>query len=361
MLKGQPWRFAMTLAGLTLCILLMLFLISIYKGVEYGSVEYIRKNQADVWILQNNAWNILRGSSLLSTGHGTIVTEVPGVSSVSPVLLLLSGINFGDKKATVFLTGYDPDRPLGGPPCLAEGRFLSEDNEIILDAAFAKKYEVQLGKYIHIDYDSLLVVGFSEGTNALVIQYAFVTLTCARNLIGFPSITTCFAVEFDQDADKSEVIDTIKEELPGIEVFDHQTFLNNNIMEMETGFLPFLYLIALLGIIVLLVILSLLLSISILEKQRDFAILKTLGAGKRFLPGLVTIQAVSLSMAGNLIAIIFFLPLAAIIEHIMPEISFMIQIEQIFWVLSVVLLISLISALISGQRLRHVYPLEVFQ
>jgi ABC-type antimicrobial peptide transport system permease subunit len=361
MLKGQPWRFAMTLAGLTLCILLMLFLISIYKGVEYGSVEYIRKNQADVWILQSNAWNILRGSSLLSTGHGMIINEIPGVPSVSPVLLLLSGISFGDKKATVFLTGYDPDQPLGGPPSIVEGESVSKDTEIILDAAFAKKYHVLLGEYIHIDYDSLLVVGFSEGTNALVIQYAFVTLNCARNLIGFPSITTCFAVEFDQNVNQASIVENIKEELPGIEVFDHQTFLNNNVQEMETGFLPFLYLIAFLGIIVLLVILSLLLSISILEKQRDFAILKTIGAGKRFLPGLVTLQAVSLSMAGNLIAILSFLPLAVVIEQLMPEISFMIQVEQFVWVLGMVLIISLISALISGRRLRHVYPLEVFQ
>ena len=298
---------------------------------------------------------------MLSTGHGIIINEVPGVSSVSPILLLLSGINFGDKKATVFLTGYDPDKPLGGPPSLAEGRSVSQDNEIILDAAFAKKHQVQQGDYIHIEYDSLLVVGFSEGTNALVIQYAFVTLKCARSLIGFPSITTCFAVKFNQDVDKSEVIESIKEELPGVEVFDHQTFLKNNIVEMEAGFLPFLYVIALLGVIVLLVILSLLLSISILEKQRDFAILKTIGAGKRFLPGLVTLQAVCLSAAGNLLAVLFFFPLAAMIEQVMPEISFMIQIEQIVWVLGVVFLISLISALISGQRLRHVYPLEVFQ
>jgi len=180
-------------------------------------------------------------------------------------------------------------------------------------------------------------------------------------LIRFPSITTCFAVKFHQDVNQSAIITNIKEELPGIEVFDHQTFLDNNIVEMETGFLPFLYLIAFLGIIVLLVILSLLLSISILEKQRDFAILKTIGAGKRFLPALVTLQAVSLSMAGNIIAILSFLPLAVVIEQLMPEISFMVKVEQFVWVLGMVFVISLISAIISGRRLRHVYPLEVFQ
>lgn len=141
-LSGQPLRLGLTIGGIALCIVLMLFLLSIYQGVEEGSVEYIRKNPADLWVLQRNAWNILRGSSFLSSGHGIILQSIPSVQSASPILLLLSGIKKEDRIATVFLTGYEPDEPLGGPPYIVTGRSVRSDDEIVLDYSFCQETEL---------------------------------------------------------------------------------------------------------------------------------------------------------------------------------------------------------------------------
>jgi len=51
---------ALTIGGVSLCIVLMFFLLAVYRGVADGSVEYIRRNKADLWVLQRNATNILR-------------------------------------------------------------------------------------------------------------------------------------------------------------------------------------------------------------------------------------------------------------------------------------------------------------
>lgn len=56
---------------------------------------------------------------------------------------------------------------------------------------------------------------------------------------------------------------------------------------MESGILPLLYVIALIGAVVLTVILSLLLSINILKRRKDFAVMKTLGSPQRYLPQLM--------------------------------------------------------------------------
>jgi len=75
-LTNQPFRLTLTIGGVALCILLMFFLLSVYKGVADGSVEYIRRNKVDLWVLQRNASNILRGSSLLSTAHGYVMRRI---------------------------------------------------------------------------------------------------------------------------------------------------------------------------------------------------------------------------------------------------------------------------------------------
>ena len=48
----------------------------------------------------------------------------------------------------------------------------------------------QLNEKIHIQNDTLTIVGISKGTNAFVIQYAFVTLKKAKSLKGEPTMSS---------------------------------------------------------------------------------------------------------------------------------------------------------------------------
>ena len=357
-LRSQPLRLALTVSGVALCIVLMLFLLSVYNGVADGSVEYIRRNNADLWVLQRNAWNILRGSSLLSSGQADIIRQIPDVKSASAVLLQLSAIKKGDQVATVFLTGFDPAADLGGPPHLVEGRSVLADHEIVLDKAFAAKFRFKVGDAVQVQDHSMRVVGISSGTNAFVIQYAFVTLQRAQSLIPFPSIVTCILVR--SEGDRARVADAIRRALPEVDVYDHERFLQNNIREMQSGLLPFLYTVAVIGAIVLTAILSLLLSINILERRKDFAILKTLGSPNGFLPRLIIKQALLISSAASIAALVLFFPLCALIEKLSPEVSTKSSLGQIALALLVVGAMSLLSSLISVRRLRRIYPLEAF-
>jgi putative ABC transport system permease protein len=359
-LRNQPLRLVLTIGGISLCIVLMLFLLAIYRGVADGSVEYIRENKTDLWILQRNATNILRGSSILSTGYQNGIRGVPGVRSISAVLLLLSTVKKEDTHATIFLAGYDHKAGIGGPPQIVEGRPVQNDDEIVLDKSFAAKLNFTVGDQVHIQDDSLRLVGLSAGTNALVIQYGFVTLHRAQYLIGFPSIVTCFLVTTEDEGQIATVAQGIRDELPGVEVYDHETFLQNNIYEMESGFLPLLYTIAAIGAIVLTAILSLLLSINILERRKDFAVLKTLGSPTGFLRNLVIQLALLITTASSIAALALFFPLTAIIERIAPEVSTKSSPEQILVVLFIVAVMSLLSSFISVQRVRRIYPLEAF-
>lgn len=361
LLKSQPLKLGLTVGGIALCIVLMLFLLSVYHGVREGSVEYISKNEADLWVLQRNAWNILRGSSLLTDYHRKSLENISEIESVSPILLLLSGLSKNGETSTVFLTGYNLKDPLGGPPLIIEGNPVKTDDDIVLDVAFAKKMNYNLGDKVKINDKILTLVGKSSGTNALVIQYAFVTLSCAQKLIGFPGIVTCFALKLNDGIPTKEAIEKIKDNIPGIEVYDHETFLSNNIKEMETGFLPFLSIIAILGTIVLTIILSLLLSINILEQRKDFAVLKVLGSPNKFLPNLVIGQAMIISSISCFVALILFFPIVTGIESLVPELSTKSTADQIIIVVIAVWFVSLVSSLISANKIRKIYPLEVFQ
>jgi putative ABC transport system permease protein len=357
---NQYLRSVITIFGIALCVVLMLFLLSIYKGSADGSVQYIKSSDADIWILQNNATNILRNTSLIPVNYGNTLAELPGVKSVSPVLFLLASIKLAEHPASIYLTGYDVATGKGGPPALTAGKNISTDDEIILDHSFAGKYKIKIGDKIYIKNDTLSVSGFSSGTNMFVLQYAFITLKKARELMGFSNFVSVYQINIDSGLTCSEVMERIKNKIPNLAVFDKQTFFENNMYEVKSGILPLLYVVSLIGAIILTAILSLILTVNVLEQRRDYAIMKALGASVGFIPGLVIKQALLLAGMGMAVALIMFFPLIKVIEKAAPEISAESLVFQIVFVMVCLLIISMISSVIPNLRLRHIYPMEIF-
>ncbi|MEW6512010.1 MAG: ABC transporter permease [Bacteroidota bacterium] len=359
-LTRQPVRCVLTVAGIALCVLLMLFLLAVYRAVSTGSVEYVRSSNADLWVLQRSATNILRGSSMLSTPHGIVLRQTEGVATASPVLLILSVAMCREAGATLFLAGYDVSTGMGGPPKIVAGRGVENDDEIVLDRSFAAKWNIAPGDAIRIQDDSLTVVGLSGGTNAFVVQYGFSTIRRVQRILGHPGLVTCYLVTVKPGADPAVVRNAIMEDLPGVEVFDRRTFLANNIQEMESGFLPILYAIAAIGGVVLTSILTLLLTVIILESRRDFAVMRALGAPDGILRRVICSQALMLSAAGTITAALFFPSFAAAVEWLTPEVSTQASFVQTSAVTAVVFAITVLSAWIAIRRLRGIYPLEAF-
>ena len=360
-LLDRPLRFVLTVIGVALCIVLMLFLLSVYRGVADGSVEYVRVSDADLWVMQRHATNILRCTSLLTMRHGEAIRSAAGVDSVAPILFILATVQIKGQPATLYITGYDRATGRGGPPALVQGEAPAGPGEIVIDRSFAAKHGVRVGDRLPVKDDTLTVVGLSAGTNMFVIQYAFVTLEQAQAIAGYPNMVSCFQVRTAAGADPGTVRRDIEQAMPDIAVYDRETFLANNVREMESGFLPLLYVVALISAVVLTAILSLILSVNVLERRNDFAIMKALGAPGGFIPGLVVRQALIISGTGMVVALLSFFPLIRAVEHWAPEVSTVITPGQLALVALATVVIGLISSIIPNQTLRHVYPLEVFK
>jgi putative ABC transport system permease protein len=357
----QPFRFLLTTLGIAFCVVLVLFLLGIYRGVSIGSVEYIRKSDADIWVLQKHATNILRSTSILNAGHASALEEIEGIDKIGPVVFILGSVQLPAGLQTVYFTGYDEESGQGGPPALHSGRNVSADREIVLDQSFAAKYNVKLGDKVRVKNDTLLVVGLSMGTNMFVIQYAFISLSEAYRIIGFAGIASCYLVKVSPDAKLDSIIFNINQNLHDVMVYDRATFLENNIMELESGILPLLFFIALLSCVLLTSILSLILSINVLERRKDFAIMKAIGSPRGFISRTIVFQAIILAFSGMALALVFFFPLMTLVGYLSPEVSVMISYKQIASVAVGVLIISLVSSVLPNLKLRKIYPMELFR
>lgn len=353
-------RFILTSLGIALCTLLMLFMVSLYQSIADGCVEYVRSSNADLWVLQKHATNILRSTSLLPASYETDLSNTDGVDSVSPIFFIFASVPIRGENATFYLTGFDPITGVGGPPRIEEGRTVRSNDEIVLDKAFAAKYKLHLGDRIPVKDDSLTIVGISGGTNMFVLQYAFITLEEARNVVGFRFVTSCYQVKTRLGYTALEVENNIYAKLNNIVVYDNETFVKNNIHEMENGIIPLFFIITLITAVVLTAILSLILSVNVLERRQDFAIIKALGCPWGYIAKLVLIQSMLLSFSGLVMGVILFFPMTSLIEKITPEVANTTSFAQILLVSGGVLLISMISSILPIHKIRKIYPLEVF-
>jgi putative ABC transport system permease protein len=361
MLLNQPTRLVLTIFGMSLCIGLIIFLFGIYKGVADGSVDYVRKNKVDLWIIQKSSTNILRGTSILSSNIEKSILKNSEIKNVTPILLLLTTAKTKNNFATLFIAGYPLKSKYGGPPEIYSGRDVENNDELVLDKAFAAKMNLIIGDTVKVQDKSLRIVGLCTGTNAFVIQYGFTTLDCAQSLLGFRGLVTCYMIKLHENSDKQNILQNLQNSLRGVSVYDYDTFLQNNIRETESGILPIFYSVAGIGGVVLTIILSLILSINILEKKDDFALMKALGAPKRFLPKLIIYQSLTISFISVLLAIGLIFPMTNIIELLSPEVSPKTTVDQLIIVACLVCIMSMISSFISIRRLKNIFPLEVFQ
>ncbi|MCB2206001.1 ABC transporter permease [bacterium] len=350
----------LTVSGLALCIVLILFILGVYHGVAIGSVDYVRKTPADIWILQANTNNIMRGTSVLPASFCSEILTDARVASADPVLMLFTNIEIVDERATVLLTGYTAGA-LGGPPQISAGRELREDGEIVLDEAFARKHDISVGQHIRIRDDVLRVVGLSSGTNAFVTQYAFVTLSYQQSILELPNLASFFIVRLVPGSSTTEVMHAINRKLPErLSMFAHAQFLENNIAEVEAGVVPLFFAIALIGGVVLSIILSLILSVNILERRNDFAVMKIIGAPSGYLRRSVVAQSLLLACLAEGVGLLLLSPILAIIESVTPELAAVVTCHHVALITGAVFVLSTASGLLASMRVRRISPVEVF-
>lgn len=361
MIWNEKARFLITVGGVAFTVMLILFLLGIHEGAKYGATAYVRSSPADIWVCQNNSNNLLRSSSFFHSSLEAEIRQVHGVQSVSTILRLITVGNVNGRPVTIFLIGFDPASNLGAPPPPIEGTAAIGSGEILLDRAFAAKHNLTLADSIEIQGSNFRVSGIHEGTNAIVAQFAFATLEDAQRLLGFPSVISFCLVSTSTTQGAGVVAKSLKQRFPSLSVFTKEEFLENNVAEMEVGVLPVLWTIALFGASVGAAVVTLMLYGSVLEKREDYALLKAVGAGQKFVVGVVLKQSLVAATTGYLFGLVLSLMCAPLLIRLVPELALHFTWHSAAFVLTASLFIGGVGSWTPIRRLAHIYPGEAFR
>ncbi|MBU0674166.1 MAG: FtsX-like permease family protein [Proteobacteria bacterium] len=310
------------LAGTLACGLVFtgaVLLKSVKVGLELGMARL----GADIMVVPDGYE--AKGSNVLLGGEPTAfymdkqveekVAQVPGVQRTSPQLFITSLVVECCTLPTVLLVGFDPGTDFAVTPWI---KFKVDEEKMKFDP-------ITVGVNTLYATDGMLISFFGKRfqvksaaapTGLRFIDYsAFMTMEVARSMIdisktkaGLPleidenQISTVM-VKIDPEADVYKVASTIESSVPGVKTVVSRNLVTTMRQDVEAS----LWGIVAVGILswaMTLFLMGLVFAMVVNERQREFGLLRAMGATREKMIRLILYEAAVLAAIGSMIGVI---------------------------------------------------------
>lgn len=349
-------RLALSVTGVALAVMLILILTGFVSGINLQLSRYLDHAPGSVVLVQPGSQG---NSSILPAETVDAVRQVGGVASVVPVISQYAVLDLGQSKQFAVVVGYDPAQG-GGPWALREGRLPGADDEVVLDAALADRHDVHVGDTFGLMGQTFRVVGLSAGTTTWMLGYVFMWMDAAQQLFGTPNVVSLVLVTPSSDVTPEEM----RSRLAGIAGTD-ALLKSDLIASTRRTYLsvlgPILDLIAAIAGVVGTLVVGIVVYTATVERQREYGVLKAVGARNRVLYRVVATQALVAALVGSILGVGLALGAAQLIMAIRPQFLIAIEPTAVALALAIGLAMAVVAALIPARMLAGLAPAEVFR
>lgn len=357
-LSKDKTRLALSITGVALAVMLVLVLNGFLTGLTTQIGAYLAHTPGTLVVAQDGVENLLGVASQLPAGTSESV-RARGAKRVIPILSQSVIFEMHGRKQFAYLIGYEPQTG-GGPWQFASGREPRNDKEIVFDRILAQRHEIGLGDRVELLDEKFIVVGFSEGTNSWMTGFLFVRKTALESLLRAPGATSFLLVT------PAEYIGTDRlrarlSDLSGVNVLTKEQAIANDVQLFGKAFMTPIQLMAGIAFLVGALVVGLVIYTATVERQREYGVLKAIGARNGLLYRVVTIQALIAASGGSMLGVALAYGAAELIMVLRPQ--FLIIYEPIMLVqsLSSGIAMALLAALAPARVVARLAPAEVFR
>jgi putative ABC transport system permease protein len=353
-------RFAISVGGVAVAILLILTLLGIYRGTVDQSTVFIDNTKADLWVGQAGAHDMFHTFSVLSEDLVDELATVPGVKEIHPLVTRTTSTKIDGRSNNIIVTGYHPDTGIGGPWDIIEGNDTPGSGEVILDKVTMRTNDLDLGDTIAVEGKPHMISGVAQGTNIMIFQYAFVDIEGIRDFLG-PGRVSFLMVQLEEPTAAESIKQEISAQYPDLSVFTRDQFALNNAALFRDSFLPIIGVIVVIAFIIGVAIVGLVVYTATLEKYREYGILKAVGASGPKLFKIVFEQSMLSSLIGYIVGVMLAFGVALIISELVVQVNFAFSWAHFVSAFGAELLMSLIAAYIPIRKINSIDPVIVFK
>lgn len=306
------FRFVLTCFGLGLLMTVVLAMIGIYNGLVADALAVVKAPAADIWVVEAGTQGPFAEASSIPADTRDAVARMPGVAEAGAITYQTIEAAHAGQTLRLYVIGFEPGRP-GGPQRIAEGRGLGTSHfELLAD----RKTGLLLGDTIRLGRDRFRVVGLVEDAmnsggdpavyvtlaDALTLQTALdpaaARVQAARGDGGLrPATVAAVIARLEPGADVALLTATVRQwkHLAALSQAEQEDLLLASVVDRARRQIG-LFLGILLSVSA--VVIALIIYTMTMEKLKQIATLKLIGAPDRTIVALIVQQALILGASG---------------------------------------------------------------
>jgi len=353
-------RFALSVTGVALAVMLILFLLGLRAGMFRSAVIYLDHAPGSVAVMPQGVRSTSAGSGqFLSPKTITAVESAPSVARVTPVMLVMAIPELHGKKEVIRLVGYDAALG-GGPWDLAQGREPAADDEVVLDRVFADRHGFKVGDSLPIAGRQLKVVGLSSETSSFTGSFVFARKTLIESLALAPGAASFLLVTPVAGTSSAELVAELQT-VPDANVLLKSQVMANDKQIIAGIFDQVIVLMVAVAFIVGALVVGMVIYTATLERRGEYGILKAIGARNGVLYRVVASQAVVAAGVGALLGVGFAFAMGWLVTTVKPQFLVAIEPSAIIATLAAGFIMALAGALVPARAVASLAPAEVFR
>jgi len=305
-------RFLLTCFGLSLLLGMALSLIGIYRGMVADALTLVRTPAVDVWVVEAGTRGPFSESSRIPGDTREAIARLYGVSAAGSVTYQSVETRHAGRKLRLYVVGYELGRP-GGPDRIAAGRPIARSHyETVADrrSGLALRERVKLGRY------TFTVVGLTDGQvtsggdpvvyitllDSQELQFELAPPAYRREIAsgkgkGDTDTVNAVVARISPNISADSVVKAARrwKHLSAMTQAEQETILSRFVIEKARKQIGMFTTILL---VVSAVIIALIIYTMTMDKLREIATLKLIGAPDRTIVGLIMQQALAMGVIG---------------------------------------------------------------
>jgi putative ABC transport system permease protein len=347
-------RLGASVIGVGLAVMLILLLDGMWAGIRQQTTLYTDRAGADLYVFQPGVRDLTAGASTLPLSTLATVRSDPGVRWVSPVRSSYSILQLHGTKVAVYVIGTKPGQH-GGPWSITGGRAIQADDEIVIGTLLADRHGIRVGDRLDVMGRGFRVVGRAE-TNGFMMSYVFVTHAALDSLVGGEPATSFLAIGTDDPSAVQQRLRSV-----GLNVLDRRTVAGNNLRFAVGIFGSPLRLMVAIGLAAGTMIIALTAYTAIVERSREYGIVKAMGGTRRHLVALALAQTLALAGMGLVAGWMLFVGGRWLIVSSRPQFAVILTGGAVLRAAIAALAMALLAAIVPARRLAKLEPAVAYR
>ena len=352
-------RLALSIGGVALAVALILILKGFLAGMNRQITSYLDRSPGSIVVAEEDVVNLLGATSLLPEGIDQRAENIRDVEEVIPILSQFVILDLHGKKQPAYMVGYDPEQG-GGPWELDSGRDPRAKREIVFDRVLAERHDLKLGDQVEVMGQDFTIVGMSSGTTSWMTSYFFVRKGDAENLLLAPGATSFLLLRTSEGADLDKILGRLND-FSGVNALTKRDMAANDLKLFAKVFSAPLKLMVGIAFLVGTMIVGLIIYTATVERQREYGVIKAIGAKNRFLYQVVLTQGLFASIAGSALGILLANGAAQWIMSARPQFLIVFDPVDSGQALLAGLGMALIASIFPTRVVARLAPAEVFR